>query len=279
MSTTLTPPIFSIPFLLCLGISLILIGFVGVFFYQKITEQNHKISSMVDLISTMAEELNYIRSRVQSGGAVNTIPVNAVAMQQIPLFNSQPVKSQDLINVSDDDSDNDSDSDEESDEESGEDNDEEDDESDSDSDSDEEEDEPENVRVINISDSLLHSIEESGEIEEIPSEENDDVNDSSEDEDNLVDDDDKSSVSSEEERKVDVVKLDEIMEEPQEFEPVLEIDSTLLKSIHMTFPTSENIDYKKLSLNKLRQIVSEKNLSSDSSKLKKPELLKLLGVE
>jgi hypothetical protein len=47
----------------------------------------------------------------------------------------------------------------------------------------------------------------------------------------------------------------------------------------MTFPTSENIDYKKLSLNKLRQIVSEKNLSSDSSKLKKPELLKLLGVE
>ncbi len=242
MSTTLTPPIFSIPFLLCLGISLILIGFVGVFFYQKITEQNHKISSMVDLISTMAEELNYIRSRVQSGGAVNTIPVNAVAMQQIPLFNSQPVKSQDLINVSDDDSDDDTDSDEESDEESGEDNDDEDDESDSDSD--EEEDEPENVRVINISDSLLHSIEESGEIEEIPSEENDDINDSSEDEDNLVDDDYKSSVSSEEERKVDVVKLDE-----------------------------------KMSLNKLRQIVSEKNLSSDSSKLKKPELLKLLGVE
>jgi hypothetical protein len=236
---------------------------------------------MVDLISTMAEELNYIRSRVQSGGAVNTIPVNAVAMQQMPLFNSQPVKSQDLINVSDDESDDDSESDEESDEESGDDNDEEDDESDDSdsSDSEEEEDEPENVRVINISDSLLHSIEESGEVEEIPSEENDDINDSSEDEDNLVDEDDKSSVSSEEESKVDVVKLDEIMEEPQEVEPVLDIDSTLLKSIHMTFPTSENIDYKKLSLNKLRQIVSEKNLSSDSSKLKKPELLKLLGVE
>ena len=275
--STLTP-IFSIPFLLCLGISLILIGFIGVFFYQKITEQNHKISSMVDLISTMAEELNYIRSRVQSGGAVNTIPVNAVAMQQIPLFNSQPVKSHDLINVSDDDSDNDSDSDEESDEESGEDTDEDDESDDSSCESDEEEDEPENVRVINISDSLLHSIEESGEIEEIPGEENDDMNELSEDEDNL-DDDDKSSVSSPEEAKVDVVKLDEIMEEPQEFEPVLDIDATLLKSIHMTFPTSENIDYKKLSLNKLRQIVSEKNLSSDSSKLKKPELLKLLGVE
>ena len=265
-------PILSIPFLLSLGISLILIGFVGVFFYQKITEQNHKISSMVDLISTMAEEMNYIRSSVQSGGAVNTLPSNSVT-QQIPLFTPPQVKT-DLINVSDDEDDESNSEDEESDEESC------DDDEESDDDSESDEDEEENVRVINISESLLHSIEENGEIEEIPSENNDDMNDSSEDEDDL-DEDDKSSVSSQEESKVAVVKLDEIMGEPQEFEPesLLDIDATLLKSIHMTFPTSENIDYKKLSLNKLRQIVSDKNLSSDSSKLKKPELLKLLGVE
>jgi len=267
-------PILSIPFLLSLGISLILIGFVGVFFYQKITEQNHKISSMVDLISTMAEELNYIRSRFQSGGAVNTLPSGSQAPIQIPLFNNQPVKSVDLIDVSDDE---DESEDEEEEDDSG---DEDDDESD---DYDEEEEEEENVRVINISDSLLHSTEELGDVEEIPSEENndnDDMNDSSEDEDDL-DEDDKSSVVSELESKVEVVKLNILMEEPQEFEPesLLDIDATLLKSIHMTFPTSENIDYKKLSLNKLRQIVSEKNLSTDSSKLKKPELLKLLGVE
>lgn len=264
-------PILSIPFLLSLGISLILIGFVGVFFYQKITEQNHKISSMVDLISTMAEEMNYIRSRVQSGGAVNTLPSNPVA-QQVPLINSQPV--QDLINVSDNEDESDSE-DEESDDESDADDD---DESDDDSESDAEEEE--NVRVINISESLLHSNEELGDVEEIPSENNDDMNDS-EDDDNDLDEDDKSSVSSQEDVKVEVVKLNEVMEEPQEFEPesLLDIDATLLKSIHMTFPTSENIDYKKLSLNKLRQIVSDKNLSSDSSKLKKPDLLKLLGVE
>jgi len=266
-------PILSIPFLLSLGISLILIGFVGVFFYQKITEQNHKISSMVDLISTMAEELNYIRSRFQSGGAVNTLSSGSQAPIQIPLFNSQPVKSVDLIDVSDDD---DESEDEEEDDDSG-------DEESGDDDSDEEEEEEENVRVINISDSLLHSTEELGDVEEIPSEENndnDDMNDSSEDEDDL-DEDDKSSVVSELESKVEVVKLNIVMEEPQEFEPesLLDIDATLLKSIHMTFPTSENIDYKKLSLNKLRQIVSEKNLSSDSSKLKKQDLFKLLGVE
>jgi hypothetical protein len=274
--STLTP-ILSIPFLLSLGISLILIGFVGVFFYQKITEQNHKISSMVDLVSTMAEELNYIRSRVQSGGAVNTLPSGSQAYTQIPLFNTPPAKSADLINVSDDEDESGSDS------ESGDEDDEEigDDEESDDSDEDDDENEDENVRVINISESLLHSVEECGDVEEIPSEENNDndvMNDSSEDEDDL-DEDDKSSVSSEDDPKVEVVKLNEVMEEPQELEQVLDIDATLLKSIHMTFPTSENIDYKKLSLNKLRQIVSEKNLSSDSSKLKKPELLKLLGVE
>lgn len=267
--TPLTP-ILSIPFLLSLGISLILIGFVGVFFYQKITEQNHKIASMVDLISTMAEELNYIRSRIQSGGAVNTLPTGSQGPTQIPLFNTQPAKSVDLIDVSDDEDHSDDEEEEDDDDEDADDEDE---------DDDEDDDEQENVRVINISDSFLHSVEESGEVEEIPSEDNEDIDDSSEDEDDL--DDDKTSVTSEAESKVEVVKLNKTVDEAIEFEPesLLEIDASLLKSIHMTFPTDENIDYKKLSLNKLRQIVSDKNLSSDSSKLKKQDLLKLLGVE
>ena len=43
----------------------------------------------------------------------------------------------------------------------------------------------------------------------------------------------------------------------------------------------DNIDYKKLQLAKLRSIAVEKGLTSNSeaSKLKKPELLKLLGAE
>ena len=41
----------------------------------------------------------------------------------------------------------------------------------------------------------------------------------------------------------------------------------------------EVLDYKKLSLNKLRSIVTEKGLVTDASKLKKHELLKLLEVE
>ena len=39
----------------------------------------------------------------------------------------------------------------------------------------------------------------------------------------------------------------------------------------------ENVDYKKLPLNKLRTVVAEKGI--DASKLKKNEMLKLLGAE
>ena len=38
-------------------------------------------------------------------------------------------------------------------------------------------------------------------------------------------------------------------------------------------------DYKKMSLNKLRDVVVEKGIIPDASKLKKNELLKLLGEE
>jgi len=55
-----------------------------------------------------------------------------------------------------------------------------------------------------------------------------------------------------------------------------------LKSINITLEETkpeQPLDYKKMALPKLRSVVAEKGLSSDSSKLKKNELLKLLGVE
>jgi hypothetical protein len=38
-------------------------------------------------------------------------------------------------------------------------------------------------------------------------------------------------------------------------------------------------DYKKMSLTKLREVVVEKELTQDASKMKKQEILKLLGDE
>jgi hypothetical protein len=227
---------------------------------------------MVDLISTMAEELNYIRNRLQSGGVVNVLPSVSTA-QQIPLFNSPP--PQDLINVSDDDDDSEDEDDDESDEESSDndDDDNDDDDDDESSNTDLEEEKEKDVRVINISESLLHSNDNPTDIdvEEIPSEE---LNDSE-----LDDDLENDSSSESEEENIDVVKLNEFIEESTDFEPILEVDSNLLKSIHMNFPTNETIDYKKMSLNRLKEIALAKGLIGENSKATKNAILKLLGYE
>ena len=57
----------------------------------------------------------------------------------------------------------------------------------------------------------------------------------------------------------------------------------LLKSIHISNLEETNkefavLDYKKMSLNKLRSIVVEKGIVTSAAKLKKEELLKLLSV-
>ena len=54
--------LFATPVLVCLGICLSLIGLLGMFFMQKIMEQNHKISSMFGLVTTMEDELNFLIS-------------------------------------------------------------------------------------------------------------------------------------------------------------------------------------------------------------------------
>jgi hypothetical protein len=59
------------------------------------------------------------------------------------------------------------------------------------------------------------------------------------------------------------------------------IKSSDFKSINVNLeePSKESIDYKKLPLPKLRSIVSEKGLATDTSKMKKQELFKLLESE
>ena len=77
-------------------------------------------------------------------------------------------------------------------------------------------------------------------------------------------------------------KLDDNTEEKTVNE-ILNISSSDLKTININLEESqtENYDFKKLSLPKLRSIVIEKRLASnlDANKFKKQELLKLLGAE
>lgn len=108
--------ILSTPFLISLGITFLLVGILGVFLSQKIMDQNHKISSMMGLVTTMAEELNFLRSRFQMNYAQP--PSVAEAPKNLPTPTT--VRSEDpLIEVSDDDdSEEESDEDDESDDES-----------------------------------------------------------------------------------------------------------------------------------------------------------------
>jgi len=252
--------IFTPSFLMCLGTCLLLIGLLGMYLMQKLSEQNHKITSMFELVSTMAEEMNVIRANVmvnQFKPQLNTMP--SVGGQSA---------NQELLPVSDDDEDDDEDDDDDDDEN-------EDDDEDEDEDDDEDED-PEEIKIKsinfdNVEGSTFNLVNEIENLEETQILEDDDDDDDDEDENDEEDDE---SVASIEELKK-YVDLD--------FEKVSNEPTINLKSINISdleeHKSFEVIDYKKLSLPKLKSLVLEKGVVSDASKLKKNELLKLLGSD
>jgi hypothetical protein len=284
-----TSNIFSIPLLIYLGITLLIIGFVSVFFMQRLNEQNHKLVSMLTLVSTMAEEINAMRFHFTNtnvgGGSSSSFEQN----QNVSPFSLR--NSTDKIAVSDDEyEDDDSNEDDNSDGDSDSDSD-----SECDNDNDDRNDgnnevnlvesvnDASTIKIINVfglEELDLHAVDES---EESDNDDLDDQMSSSEDEElneakikmimtNVVSHlEEKTVVEESVEPNVEVV-LDEVV-----------LSADFLKTIHIGEEKLEdkNIDpenYRKMNIQKLRQIVQEKELSIDTQKLKKPELLKLLGV-
>jgi hypothetical protein len=246
--------IFSTSFFLTIGIVLILVGVAGMYFSQLILQQNQKISGMVDLISTMAQEMDFIRSRIQFGGVV---PNNNNNIHTISMNHGLEKSEEGLIEVSDDEDEDDEDDEDEDDEDEDED-DEEDEEDDEASleENDEDylnktiiisslnldntnEDKSENIKIINLGGSC-------------EGEEGEDIDDSS-----------SSSSDDEPEQVSDFSIMDNL---------------SILKSIDVDDfkPDNSTVDYKKLSMDKLKALVLEKKLSENASKLKKHELIKLL---
>jgi len=77
-----------------------------------------------------------------------------------------------------------------------------------------------------------------------------------------------------EELAEELADLEEYLEEQKN-----EFDMENITSKIIINKTDDSIDYKKLPLQRLKTIVMEKKLVEDSSRLKKHELLKLLGIE
>ena len=259
--------LFNPSFLMFLGILVLVVALLVVYFESKMREQNHKIASMLSLVSTLAEDINGIKYGLNqlSVASVNNTPnlYTADFSENVrPLEDSFYVEQNNtLINVSDDDSDDESD-----------------DISDNVSDTDSDDDNNnEDIKVLKLT--INKEFDENDNLEEIEYLD-DNLSISQSDSSEINNDIDTTILDYEEE------KLDEEEEKPvhQEEKLVLVEENTNLepefKKININLEeTIENQDYKKLSLNKLRSIVTEKGLSSDPSKLKKPELLKLLEVE
>ena len=251
--------LFNPTFLMFLGILVLVVALLVVYFETKFREQNHKISSMLSLVSSLAEEVNGSKMFIHQLTMNNQQQNQQFFQQQQPNLEKRIVQNDNLILVSDDE--------EEEEEDSESDN------SDSDAASeisidesvDDDDDDSDNsvielgnindvkVLKLNISEQKDDSSASGDDLEEM-----DDLDDLDD-----LDDSSTSSVSIKEEKNDNIKSMD-------------------LKSINITLEETkpeQPLDYRKMALPKLRSVVAEKGLSSDSSKLKKNELLKLLGVE
>jgi hypothetical protein len=260
--------IFNYGNLTILGIVIICFGLIIMYFESKFRDQNHKISSMVSLVSSMAEELNMVRGRLQ----------NIVMGGAHPQQSMNNVLKTNLIDVSDDEEDEEEEDEDEEDEEESEEEDDdegEDDESEED-DEDDKNDNSVSTKVLNYS--TLNLINDS-DIKILNFDKDDEsVEESDNDLENIAND--LEEIENTEifdtylTNTIDISKLNEENDNNLDLLKSINISSIEEDSKNMNI-----VDYKKISLNKLRSIVVEKGLVTDSSKMKKPEMLKLLGIE
>jgi hypothetical protein len=247
----------------------------GIFVYvnYKMSEQDHKLSSMVSLVSMLAQDLQYIKNKVN----VSQTHVEPNSLQ----YQSQLVGGEnnfELIDVSDGE---DNDEDDEEDDDNEEEEEDEYDEDEYEEDEYEEDDEHENthkhIQLLNLT--LVNNdvdndnvLENDLRIEEI------NIHDSS----NM---DDIKTIHIE-----DTIDVIENLTEDKESDTNNNFDInseelTFLKNVSITDLGDiqdlheSKTEYKKMSLNKLREVVVSKGVISDASKLKKNDILKMLGDE
>jgi hypothetical protein len=279
--------IFTVPFLVSLGITLLLVGLLGMFFVQRLQEQNHKMASMLGLVSTMAEELNFIRGRLQIMSYVpQTGGVSVSQQQQTAFFQNSDVDN--LIPVSDGDDDSNSEDDDSEEENESE---------------DESEDESEESSVLEFNTSIENIIELNpndnaqtvkiinfGELVHAQSEnenenENEDLEDL-EDLDEVQELDDMGELESNDECESEGEENVINFEGQEELtEKITQENLSFIKSIDISNleeqleSESGRVDYKKMSMTKLKSIALAKGLIQENSKATKNVILKMLTSE
>jgi hypothetical protein len=284
----------STSFLFSIAIIVILIGGIFAYVSYRMSEQDHKFSSMLGLVSTMADEIHELKNKT-----VVSVNQHHHQHKQDEKYNYEDDDEEvglkkhslggnpKLIHVSDDEETSSEYEDDESEAETVEDSEADDDESETDAEDSEAEsvseadDLEDNINLdndINILDLEDMSNELTQEADETNNELIDlvDVNETNDDAVNDI-----KSIHLAEPINM---HLDELS--PVEITNDLKTISISMTDIGMNIndfgddsSKHKSVDYKKMSLIKLRDIVVEKGIIPDASKLKKNELLKLLGEE
>jgi len=281
--------LFNSSFLMFLGILVLVVALLVVYFESKMREQNHKISSMLSLVSTLAEDMNGVKMGLNHFAMIGGHNPNVFIQEN--LGNNESNK---LIEVSDDEE-SEADEEEKSEDEGSEEDEEKksedegsDDDMYDDSDSSEDEEgENDGIKIIKlqVSNEDVEDDHSYDEADNLQFENNEDLNEELDlDEFNM--NDEIPEIANDYVEEILSLKYDETPTENTHLEvEESKIPSTSeLKTISINLGDNdhdETIDYKKLQLPKLRSIVVEKGLATnvEASKLKKPELLKLLGAE
>jgi hypothetical protein len=288
--------LFNPSFFIILGIVVLLIALVVVYFESKLREQNHKIASMLSLVSTLAEEFNHLAIKsVNTTENVNSnteIPQTHILSHNLESQHNETKQLQ-LIEVSDDETYNEDDVEDDVENDDVEDDDVEDDDVEDDDVEDDDENDVEDDDENDVEDDV-EDVEKYLENIKIVKLNISEIVDSDattyEEANNLVFDadtdlailEDMNKIPQISEESIQSLTPDEVKEEIQDSLVIasnLDLSSLDLKNI--SADENSNESYKKLSLPKLRSIVVDKGLisNSDVQKLKKPEILKLLGVE
>lgn len=277
--------LFNPSFLIFLGILILVISLLFVYFESQSRAQNHKIASMLSLVSSLAEEINGVKIHMSflslHGGGSQNASISQNNQQKMNLENQTMILKNNLINVSDDEGE--SDDEEESDDQGSDDEEEGSDDLEEDSDDEEKSviniDESNNIKILKINigndnDDDEDDQEELEELEELDDLDDFDENKSSTSEESLSKDNQNSI------EKILIVDHDSNLQEIEQLSSsLLDLKTINISSLEESPKELEKIDYKKLPIGKLKSIVVEKGLVTDSSKLKKNELLKLLEDE
>jgi hypothetical protein len=272
-----TSDLFSSLLIFSIIIIFVLIGCLYAFVSYRMTEQDHKINSMVELVSVMAQESQFVKSKLNN--LQNNLHSHNNNKQDETnnysnelKYSSQMMGGNDLISVSDEDleeDNSDSEISETSQEDFEEDNDnDEDSQEDEDNDEDNQDDEEEDnhIKLLNLSLANI-DVDNDSEIVDLN---NDELNM------NEI-----KTIHLEESLPLEETDIQLSLEEHNESKITNE-DISFLKNVTITdLGESDDLhtSYKKMSLNKLREVVVHKGIISDASKLKKNEILKMLGDE